>query len=185
MNSEGPLLEHLMRRLAETPADFSGNARVNVAAVLSDVLVALGGTSLLRRDANLLKGDAGKPEQRVRLLAGWLLHDAWFVEKKSFAPAALEFFLEGIQSVSEVAPEKFVNDPDRREEFVRVSLNALGLRPRGETIAQAQDRLTTLNSAERARVIQAARAAQERAREIREAMLKRAAEEAAAKMNRE
>ncbi|MBP7601669.1 MAG: hypothetical protein KA750_09995, partial [Thermoflexales bacterium] len=61
----------------------------------------------------------------------------------------------------------------------------LALRPAGESVAQAQDRLATLNTAERQRVIQAARAAEERARAVREAMARKAAEEAAAKYNRE
>jgi len=79
----------------------------------------------------------------------------------------------------------FVRDPDRREELVRLCLRDLGLRPAGETVAQAQDRLATLNTAERQRVLQAARQAEERARAIREAMAKQAAEEAAAQYSRE
>jgi uncharacterized protein YoxC len=61
----------------------------------------------------------------------------------------------------------------------------LGLRPGGESESQALDRLTTLNTAERQRVIRAAREAEERARAIREAMAKKAAEEAADKWTRE
>ncbi len=77
------------------------------------------------------------------------------------------------------------SDPDRREELSRLCLRALNLRPAGETAAQAQDRLTTLNTVERQHVIAAARAAEERARQIREAMAKQAAEEAADKWSRE
>jgi hypothetical protein len=82
------------------------------------------------------------------------------------------------------APQ-FVTDPDRREELVRMTLNQLGLRPQGETVAQAQDRLITLSTTERQRVLRAARAAEERAREIRTAMATQAAREAADKLSRE
>ena len=57
--------------------------------------------------------------------------------------------------------------------------------PAGETLAQAQDRLTTLNSAERARVMKAAQAAEQRARQIREELARKAAEESADKWTRE
>ena len=69
--------------------------------------------------------------------------------------------------------------------MVRLCLRDLGLRPEGETEAQAQDRLTTLSTAERSRVLAAARQAEERARAVREAMAKQAAEEAAAQYSRE
>jgi hypothetical protein len=64
-------------------------------------------------------------------------------------------------------------------------LRALDLRPAGESVVQAQDRLTTLDSVERVRVIKEARAAEERARKIREEMARKAAEEAAAAYGRE
>jgi hypothetical protein len=83
------------------------------------------------------------------------------------------------------AARKFVADPDRREELARLALARLGFRPAGETLAQAQDRLTTLNSTERARVMKASRAAEERARQIREALVRKAAEESADKFSRE
>ena len=66
-----------------------------------------------------------------------------------------------------------------------MALARLGFRPAGETLAQAQDRLTTLNSAERARVMKVAQAAEQRARQIREALTRKAAEESADKWTRE
>jgi len=59
------------------------------------------------------------------------------------------------------------------------------VRPAGETAAQAQDRLAAVSSGERLRVIEAARLAEERAREIREALARKAAQEAADKWTRE
>jgi hypothetical protein len=76
-------------------------------------------------------------------------------------------------------PEAVVTDPDRREEFVRLCLKHLGLRPSGETLAQAADRLTTLDSVERDGVIRKTRDAEARARAIREKMAEEAARAAA------
>jgi hypothetical protein len=195
MMEEGPLLETLTRRLAECPADFLAEPRigsagaVHVAAVVSDVLRDLGGAPLTVEQAAAFQAtDAKKHRNRLSLvlIACWLLHDSWFVRQERFAAPAQEFlFLTLSELASVVKAPQCVTDPDRREELARLCLRQLGLRPAGETEAQAQDRLTTLNTAERQRVIRAARQAEARAREIREAMARKAAEEAADKWTRE
>ncbi len=195
MQQEGPLLESLTRRLAECPADFlaeprmGGTGRVHVDAVVADLIRDLGGEPLTKEQAAAfqLKG-AGKYRNWLStvLVACWLLHDSWFREQKRFAPQALSLLTEGLAELSGmVKAPQWVSDPDRREELVRLALKGLGLRPSGETEAQAQDRLTTLNTLERQRVIRAAREAEERARAIREAMARKEAEESADKWSRE
>ncbi|OOK67654.1 hypothetical protein BZL30_7641 [Mycobacterium kansasii] len=57
--------------------------------------------------------------------------------------------------------------------------------PAGETVEQAADRLSTLDSATRARVEAEARAAEARAKEVRAALARKRAEEAAARASRE
>jgi hypothetical protein len=195
MHHEGPLLETLTRRLAECPADFLAEPRlgatgvVHVPAVVSDLLHALGGPPLTIEQAQaFLPGDPRRGRNRLRLtlIACWLLHDAWFRAQKDLAESAHRFLHTGLGELAELTPApSFVTDPDRREELARLCLKALGLRPAGETLAQAQDRLATLNTAERQRVIKAARAAEQRAREIREAMAREAAREAQMKAMRE
>ncbi len=194
MQQEGPILESLTRRLAETPEDFLADPRigrsgtVQVAAVVGDLLAALGATP----DADSLKsfvgGDLRTDRNRlaVTLVLCWLLADEWFRRAKPKASQTLELLeTQSSELAAQVAARRFVSDPDRREELARVALARLGYRPAGETLAQAQDRLATLNSAERARVMQASRAAEERARKIREALVKKAAEESADKWTRE
>ena len=79
----GPLLQQLIRRLAETPADVlaepavGNKAGVETGAVVGDVLRALG---LLNPDVRWLAGlhpDTADKKQRnylrVMLVAGWLL----------------------------------------------------------------------------------------------------------------
>jgi hypothetical protein len=84
-----------------------------------------------------------------------------------------------------VAADKFVANVERREELARFCLARLGFRPAGETRAQAEDRLSSLSAAERARVLQASRQAEARARAVREALARKAAEESADKYTRE
>lgn len=194
MNKEGPSLESLTRRIAETPLDFLAEPRIgksgqiHVAAVVNDLVRELGG-ALAPDD---LSGFAGKDRRADRnrlgmtLIICWMLADEWF---RSARPGAQELISllrdEAALLAGQVAAGKAVSDPDRREELVRLALARLGYRPEGETTAQAQDRLTTLSSIERARVLRASRAAEERARAIREALAKKAAEESADKFTRE
>ncbi|OAI48264.1 hypothetical protein AYO44_07480 [Planctomycetaceae bacterium SCGC AG-212-F19] len=195
MNDEGPPLESLTRRLVECPADFLaepliGSAGViHVAAVVADLTRDLGGPPLTEEQAAPFQpSDRRKHRNRLQcvLVGCWLLHDSWFRSRQSFAGAAQRFFVEDVNDLAGLFPaSQLVTDPDRREEFVRLALKSLGLRPAGETAAQAQDRLTTLSSVERQRVIREAASAEERARKVREAMAKKAAEEAAAKYMRE
>jgi hypothetical protein len=191
MQREGPILESLTRRLAETPEDFlaeprlGGNGTVHTAAVVADLLTLLGNdprpeslTEFLDRfERNRLA---------LTLILCWLLSDDWFQQTQPSAESIFDLLAKDVgELATQVASRKCVTDPDRREELVRVVLARLGYRPAGETLAQAQDRLTTLNSAERARVMRASRAAEERARQIREALAKKAAEESADKWTRE
>ena len=194
MKGEGPLLEQLTRRLANCPPDFLAEPRIGdrgkiyVAAVVSDLLEDLGGQPLLEKD---LSGfTTSKPHRRnhlrLVLVRSWLYADEWFRQRQSFAvrvKTALRNHLDGLADL--VAADLFVTDPDRREELVRLCLEALELRPQGETQAQAADRLQNLNSVERHRVFQAAEERERRARELREAMKRKQAEEAAARYMRE
>ncbi len=194
MQAEGPILETLTRRLAETPEDFltepriSNLGKVHVAAVVGDLLRSLS-QPVEARDLAAFDGQDQKRDRNrlaITLLLCWLLSDEWFRQNTLPEGAMLELFKQaGGQLGAQVASRKFITDPDRREELARLALARLGYRPAGETVAQAQDRLTSLSSTERARVLQASRAAEERARAIREALARKAAEESADKFSRE
>jgi hypothetical protein len=179
MEHEGPILETLLRRLAECPAEFLAQPRigsagtVDTAAVVSDLLHDLGGPPLSEVEAALFRTDERAQRNRLRavLVACWLLHDPWFCAEGRFAAGARQFLAKEVGELAKlVQAPQLISDPDRREELARLCLRTLGLRPAGETAAQAEDRLTTLNSLERQRVIREAQAAEERARQVREAM---------------
>jgi hypothetical protein len=192
MNAEGPAFERLNRRLSECPAEFLAEPRIgrrgliHVDAVVADLLRDLGGEPRLI-DIRPFRSDDSKDANRLSaiLVACWLLHDDAFIGGR-FHEAVFNFLVTDIPELAQVVPARqLVNDADRREELIRLALKSLRLRPARETPAQAQDRLTTVSTVERRRVVAAARAAEERARAIREAMAKKAAEEAAARYMRE
>lgn len=198
--SEGPRIEILVRRLAETPEVFRREPRhaaghgggIDLAAIVHDLLVDLGWQKprILRLE-DIMQGKIApatfSERARIALVLAWLLHDDWFLSRPGEYCDGIH---AGIRRIPErfcgvVKADSFIDEPDRREELARLCLRQLGLRPAGETDEQAADRLASLDSIERANVIRETRAAEKRARDIREAMARKAAEEAAATYGRE
>ncbi len=194
MHREGPLLESLTRRLAECPPEFLAAPRLGavgtvvVSAVVADLLRDISGSPLTpAQEAAFKLKNPWHHRHRLGLIlvASWLLHDPWFRQPALAAPV-FDLLCSGLQDLAAATSSPaFVTDPDRREELARLCLKALGLRPAGETIAQAEDRLATLNSVERESLRQATAAAVQRAQAIREAMARKAEEEANLKGMRE
>jgi len=190
----GPTIESLTRRLLDTPGDFLAvpfveqHGTINVAAVVSDLLMAYGGPSFDTTTAQPFRPAASataRNELSCVLVATWLLHDPWFVGHAATAET-YRFLATGLQALAAHVPAaQLVSDPERREELARLTLAALGLVPSGETPAAAADRLATLDSVERARVVAATAEAERRAEAVRQAMHDKAAAEAAAKASRE
>lgn len=190
MKTEGPALESLLHRLTDTPEDFlaepriGASGRVHVAAVIHDCLAQLGASAPPAELRVFQSTDRNR--LGIALLLAWLLAEPWFRERKIGGADVIKALSEtSAELAPHVAARKFFEDPDRREELARFALARLDLRPAGESIAQAQDRLTTISTAERSRVMQAARAAEERSRAIREQLARQAAEESADKYTRE
>ncbi len=190
--AEGPAIEALLRRLAETPAEFlaepriAGNGAVTVDAVVFDVLADLGHRM---SDGELREFRDRKPAERnwlrMVLIGAWLVHDDAFCGIGA-GPKVLRWFLERLRKLALlVDAEQFVADADRREEMSRILLDATNLTPAGESAKQASDRLSTVDSVERARILAETRAQRERAEQLRKEMEAQRAREAAARYSRE
>ncbi|MGC8493665.1 MAG: hypothetical protein ACP5SH_18235 [Syntrophobacteraceae bacterium] len=192
--TEGPPLEALTRRLAETPDEFLAeprigrSGRVRVQAVVQDLLAAINHPVAPEHLSIFAGSDAAKDRNRlsIALIFCWLLWDDYFKEN-GIQPGRVLFLLDTrAEELSKlVASKKFVSDPDRREELARLALSDLGYRPAGETESQSEDRLEGLSSTHRARVLAASREAEKRAQAIREQLRRKAAEESADKWSRE
>lgn len=187
MLQPGPPLDQLLHRLAECPPDFLlGPGQIDVTALACDHFRALGVAIPSLQERRSLAA-LSKEARGLAPVVLWLLRDAWFLARPQLGEATWKLLLSDALSrlANLIRPDAIINDPDRREELVRLCLKGLGLMPDGESEAQAADRLTTLDSVERKRVIRQTRQAEARAREIREAMARKRAEEAAARYSRE
>ena len=193
MSQEGPPLEQLTRRLLETPAPFLAepvfgkSGSVHVPALVADVLAALGlsaSASELQRFVGRDRGKERNPRMLTQILC-WLLTDPAFRGKLKSAQVLALLYDDANGLAEKVAAKEFVDNDERREELSRLVLRSAGLRPAGESKNVAEDRWLTVSTLERARLATATRAAEERARLIREAMARKAAEESADKWSRE
>lgn len=191
---EGPLIQSLTHRLSRCPREFllspgiGKSGKIQVGAVVSDLMEDAFGkppdqgallvfSKVTGRDANWLN---------TVLVACWLLSDGWFKGKTSLADSVMNLLGDVLRPLAEVVKaDQMVLGPDRREELARICLHALGFRPSGESEKTAADRLNALDSVERHRVMLEAKKAEEHARKVREAMAKKKAREAAAKVMRE
>lgn len=195
MNDEGPSLTSLTRRIAECPEEFleiaaGPNGSQGTVALIADWLrtqtpepLSWGDDPFLARLHTIRRESHGARYLALLNLCVWLLYDEWFQSQspnRSHARTVLED-RKLVQLAELVKPQQVVADPDRREEFVRLCLASLNLRPLGESIPQATDRLATLDSVERSRILKETAAAERRAREIREAMARARAQESASR----
>ncbi len=189
MTTPGPRIETLTHRLAECPPEFLlPPDQIDVIALVCDLFRALG-TDPPPNARDMLRPNATQTSiNRLRIISitTWMLFDEWFMSHPEHVPRMWDILGHGLDRLAiVVSAENLLKDPDRREELARLCLAHLGLRPEGETEAQAADRLNTLDSVERQRVVSQTREAEARARKIREQMAKQAAEAAATRYSRE
>jgi len=197
MQHPGPPLEHLLQRIAATPPDFmaepriAGRGEVEVLAVVRDLLDAHDHAVDMSALQFLIGRDAKRNRNHLSivLLLSWLLADET-LRLGQLGQQTVQAVLGLLQNdAAELAAytnaHSLFSDAERREELARLTLSRLGLRPAGESEVQAQDRFTSISSLERGRLLHAAQQAEARARAIREALAKKAADEAADKWTRE
>jgi hypothetical protein len=196
----GPDLFYLLQRLQSCPNEFllspillsqpkNYKGEIQTASVVNDLLLDLG----LSEDPKIifntlqLKHSAENANYlQLVLITSYLIGDNWFLQSKKYGLKVKELFQNKLKPLALLVEAKqFVLDSERREELVRFCLKELNLKPNGESETHANDRLTTINSIERQKLIEESKAAQKRAQELREAIARQEAEEAASKWNRE
>lgn len=207
MKNPGPPLEALIDRLIAIPGEFfifaddphDSATGICLPALVNDLLLDKGGTPL--SDEEISDSLGGNIEQKhgkktvkninysgVVSILCYIYEDGFFSGKKGESDRIKSFLLS--QKLVELSnavesADEFLKDPDRREEICRRALDALNYYPQGENEKNSADRLLTLDSVERKKILIKTVEAQIRAKEIREAMLRQEAEEAASKMSRE
>ena len=184
---QGPDINILHHRLTDYPKEWlDQKVAAGFVAIIHDAIFC--------RSAELKASDLEPfrrpPKQcdwyRLSLLIAYFIADDSFSELRFPAASLIDLLTGTAEELAAAGPTAlYLNDVDRREEFIRVVLNAIGLRPAGESENQAEDRLQAASSQERLKVLQAAKLAEERSRKLREALAEKKAQESADKMMRE
>lgn len=189
-------LSALLRWLREMPGAFRAQpegfpgGEVRVRAVLADLWEELEGQAaqpaLLA--AFEAQNDSKVERNRLRLLLA-AAHILWHPALRGSKPQPerlRRLLIQELPAMAAVVPaDSVLDDEERGEELIRRALRATGLQLEGETTHEIEDRLKQVDSVERHRVLADAAQRERRAREVREAMARKAAEEAAAKVTRE
>lgn len=184
---EGPAMSPLHNRMTAAPREIATAIDApHLPALVHDLLYKYS----TKVSAEQLASFGNVVQQSPWHLTSYLM--LYFISASEFEPIAIDS-TRLLHCLEHTARELhtcgknsiYIEDLDRREEFIRVILSALGLRPQGESKIQADDRLLSVSSMERKRVIAAVKVAEERADKIRKALMEKAAREAADKVIRE
>ena len=186
-SAEGPDINVLHHRLTEFPKEWlKPQLPSYFYALVHDALYDLS-TSLRASELTRFKRPYEQCEwYRATMLIAYFLMDNSFKGFSFELALLLDAFENTAKELAQAGTNKvYINDVDRREEFIRVVLSSINLRPKGETNNQAEDRLQAVSSLERMKVLKAAKVAEQRAHDLRVALAKQKAKEAADKMTRE
>lgn len=173
-----PDVERLGGRLARVPAAFlapvdpAKEGAILVHAVVADLCRDRAARPLLTKEIDRFRyTKVARRHLSLVAIASWLLHDPVFQGVP--AERLLALLLDRLGPLAAlVQPRAFVEDAERREELVRICLAAFSIVPAGASAADAEDRLTALDSVRREQLLADARA-REGAREQRKKELER------------
>lgn len=193
-----PELYYFMQRLQNTPIQIleysltskeSNVKSINPISIIKDVFYDFG---LSFGEWNSIQIPIHEDDSiqenylRTLLIFIYLLADPFFKTRNIHFSRLKEFLFQKVKSYSGIVKSRdWIYDLERREEIIRITLQAFDLRPKNESPNQSADRLLSIDSIEREKMIAETRKAQARAKHLREEMARQEAEEAASKYNRE
>jgi hypothetical protein len=119
-------------------------------------------------------------------ISTWLLSNKDFVNNPAIEEQLYSFWFVELQLASAyVKFNEWINDDERAEEMVRLLLNCCEITPHGENEEEAADKLSSLSSVDRHKVLKQSYEAHERIMNIKREMAEKKAREAANTYGRE
>jgi hypothetical protein len=119
-------------------------------------------------------------------ISTWLLSNKDFVNNPAIEEQLYSFWFVELQLASAyVKFNEWINDDERAEEMVRLLLNCCKITPHGENEEEAADKLSSLSSVDRHKVLKQSYEAHERIMNIKREMAEKKAREAANTYGRE
>jgi len=187
----------LIDHLKKCPPEFlqnpvrQGRSKLATQALIADIFrktlgnyITLEGEIPTNRD--LIGFSKNKEHLRAIHLACWLISYKGFEGKNISLRQLKQYFYKELATVSEyVKANKWLEEEDRVEEFVRLALQSTSIIPDGETAAEAADRFDALSTIKRHGVLVKSKSAYDKMMKIRKQMAEKKAREAANPYSRE
>lgn len=192
MNTTSIDLSLLMNHLNNVPRDFleipdshsANGAPVN--AVFMDAMEIFGLNQPLNTLIELLPINPSESYSRFILLTSWFISSSE-LKKIEIDPDYFRAWIKDdlLNFSKYVSVDKVLSDEERTEEYVRRALQILGARPEGESEDEFEHRLSAIDSLARHGLMRNLRGKIAHARQLREKMAAKKAQEAAARAGRE
>lgn len=184
------LVTHL-RKCPDTylkPSDFFSQEGLNSVALICDTYRVI--------TNDFLKNQFHIPDFHIKTIednhwraihiSTWLLSHPNFINSPSLEDKLYDFWFEELFQASQyVKFNDWISDDERAEEMVRLLLHCCQIIPYGENNDQAADKLSSLSSAGRHKVLKQSYEAHERIMNIKREMAEKQAREAANTYGRE
>lgn len=171
------------------PSVFFSKEGIESIALVCDTYRIVGNT-FLKRDFNIpadasLKAITDNHWRAIHISA-WLLCHSDFRNAPVIEDKLYFFWFEELRNASAyVKFNDWIADDERAEEMVRLLLNCCEIIPNGENYDEAADKLSSINSADRHKVLKESYEAHERIMNIKREMAEKKAREAANTYGRE
>jgi len=187
----------LIDHLKKCPPDFlqaissKGESLQNTRALIADTFRKITGNYTTLEDEipameTIMEFSKNKEHLLATRLACWLLNYKDFGSRNISIRQLQHYFYKELKTISEyVKANKWLEEEDRVEEFVRLALQSTSIIPDGETAAEAADRFAALSTIKRHGVLVQSKAAYDRMMEIRKQMADKKAREASNPYGRE
>lgn len=171
------------------PSDFFLENGVNSIALICDTCRMVS-NDFLKYEFNLPTASGLKSVDdnhwRAIHISAWLLSHPDFVNSPSIEDKLYHFWFEELVQASRyVKYNEWIADDERAEEMVRLLLHCCEIIPNGENNEEAADKLSSLSSVDRHKVLKESYEAHERIMNIKREMAEKKAREAANTYGRE
>lgn len=171
------------------PSDFFLEDGVNSIALICDTYRIVS-NDFLKNEFNIPTGSNLKSVDdnhwRAIHISAWLLSHPDFVNSPSIEDKLYHFWFEELVQASRyVKYNEWIADDERAEEMVRLLLHCCEIIPDGENRDEAADKLASLSSVDRHKVLKESYEAHERIMNIKREMAEKKAREAANTYGRE
>lgn len=168
-----------------TSSDFFVEDGLNSVALLNDTHRVIT-NDFFRDDLKIPAEFIEDNHWRAIHISTWLLNHPDFINNPALEDKLYNFwFIELHEASSYVKPNEWISDDERAEEMVRLLLYCCEIMPQGENPDEAADKLSSLSSVQRHKVLKQSYEAHERIMNIKREMAEKKAREAANTYGRE